>query len=312
MASLITGFSTEKEAGKDHSKGGAGTFTDASEAQLDANGQVLYGMDKELAEKAAAKYDPELEAKCKAWLEALTGERATSRRPARSSLVIVARRRISRTLGSEGGALMKLRRSARRCPPPALHTTRVSVACASMSHTGSPLPEGTFQEALKDGVVLCTAVNAIQPGICPKPFTGKMAFKQSAPAAPLDPRGPPRRVTAAVAPRPTTWLPQCGRATPTHCEPTHTANPPSLLPLPLCSVENVANYNEACTKLGVPKPSLFQTVRRHVCIVPSSPDGYAAGVSGGAGGLRMSAVPATPRACCHHVFCRSRSTRTRT
>ena len=80
MASLITGFSTEKEAGKDHSKGGAGTFTDASEAQLDANGNPLYGMDKELAEKAAAKYDPELESKCKAWLEALTGEKSAPKR----------------------------------------------------------------------------------------------------------------------------------------------------------------------------------------------------------------------------------------
>eukprot|EP00966_Prymnesium_polylepis_P156107 3607042-Prymnesium_polylepis.2 len=65
-----------------------GTFTNKDSAQTDANGQVLYGMDKELADKAAAKFDPKLEADCKAWLEALTG---------------------------------------------------------------APLPEGTFQEALKDG-----------------------------------------------------------------------------------------------------------------------------------------------------------------
>jgi len=120
--------------------GGGGNFTNKDEAQLDANGGVLYGMDKELAEKAAAKYDPALEAKCKEWIEALIGE---------------------------------------------------------------PLAGDTFQEALKSGVALCKAINAIKPGVCPKPFTGKMAFKQ---------------------------------------------------------MENIANYMDACEKLGVPKFSLFQTV----------------------------------------------------
>lgn len=115
-------------------------YTNHNDALTDVNGRVLYGMDKELAEKAAAKYDPRLEAECKAWLEALTG---------------------------------------------------------------SPLAEGTFQEALKDGVALCNAVNAIQPGVCKKPNTGRMAFKQ---------------------------------------------------------MENIANYLDACSKLGVPKFSLFQTV----------------------------------------------------
>lgn len=91
-----------------------GTFTDHKDAVTDANGQVLYGMDKELAEKAAAKYDPELEKSCKAFIEALSG--------------------------------MTL--------------------------------DGSFQEALKDGVALCKAVNAIKPGVCKAPNTGKMAFKQ--------------------------------------------------------------------------------------------------------------------------------------
>ena len=50
-----------------------GTFTDHKDAVTDANGQVLYGMDKELAEKAAAKYDPELEKSCKVFVEALSG-----------------------------------------------------------------------------------------------------------------------------------------------------------------------------------------------------------------------------------------------
>ncbi|EOD14809.1 hypothetical protein EMIHUDRAFT_448230 [Emiliania huxleyi CCMP1516] len=85
-----------------------GTFTDLKNAQTDANGTPLYGIDKELAEKAsrallraASKYDPALEADCRSWLEAVTG---------------------------------------------------------------TALPEGTLHEALKSGVVLCNAVNAIKPG----------------------------------------------------------------------------------------------------------------------------------------------------
>eukprot|EP00966_Prymnesium_polylepis_P076777 1779727-Prymnesium_polylepis.1 len=97
-------------------------------------------MNKELAEKAAAKFDAGLEANCKAFIEALSG---------------------------------------------------------------APLQGDTLQEGLKDGVALVNAINAISPGICPKPSTGKMAFKQ---------------------------------------------------------MENIANYTEGCKKLGVPTPSLFQTV----------------------------------------------------
>mmetsp|Transcript_38675 Transcript_38675/g.124105 ORF Transcript_38675/g.124105 Transcript_38675/m.124105 type:complete len:270 (-) Transcript_38675:250-1059(-) len=92
-----------------------GTFTDLKNAQTDANGTPLYGIDKELAEKAASKYDPALEADCRSWLEVVTG---------------------------------------------------------------TALPEGTLHEALKSGVVLCNAVNAIKPGVCKAPFTGSMAFKQ--------------------------------------------------------------------------------------------------------------------------------------
>ena len=43
---------------------------------------------------------------------------------------------------------------------------------------GEPLPEGSFADALKSGVVLCNLVNAVQPGACKAPTTKKMAFMQ--------------------------------------------------------------------------------------------------------------------------------------
>lgn len=52
---------------------GQAYFVDASTATLRADGVPLYGLDKELAEKAAAKYDHAAEARCRQWIEALTG-----------------------------------------------------------------------------------------------------------------------------------------------------------------------------------------------------------------------------------------------
>mmetsp|Transcript_3074 Transcript_3074/g.10027 ORF Transcript_3074/g.10027 Transcript_3074/m.10027 type:complete len:297 (+) Transcript_3074:42-932(+) len=144
-----------------------GTFTDLKNAQTDANGTPLYGIDKELAEKAASKYDPALEADCRSWLEVVTG---------------------------------------------------------------TALPEGTLHEALKSGVVLCNAVNAIKPGVCKAPFTGSMAFKQMERLARRD------------------CLREAARET-------HSPAGP-LSP----SQENIANFSTACESLGVPKFSLFQTV----------------------------------------------------
>ena len=43
---------------------------------------------------------------------------------------------------------------------------------------GEKLGPLTLQEELKDGVVLCRLVNAIEPGVAPKPSTARMAFKQ--------------------------------------------------------------------------------------------------------------------------------------
>ena len=53
--------------------GGKGAYKNADSAELDQNGQVLYGMDKELAAKAAAKFDPVMEADARNWIEAVTG-----------------------------------------------------------------------------------------------------------------------------------------------------------------------------------------------------------------------------------------------
>ncbi|KAJ3336101.1 hypothetical protein HDU91_001890, partial [Kappamyces sp. JEL0680] len=46
------------------------------------------------------------------------------------------------------------------------------------SVVGHALPEGTFQEQLKDGIVLCEVVNAIMPGKTLKPSASKLGFKQ--------------------------------------------------------------------------------------------------------------------------------------
>ena len=43
--------------------------------------------------------------------------------------------------------------------------------------TGQSFPDGSFHEALKNGVYLCAVINALQPGSVPKVNTSKMAFK---------------------------------------------------------------------------------------------------------------------------------------
>jgi hypothetical protein len=60
-----------------HSKQGVGTaqFTSYDERAAASGGEVLYGLDKELAEKAAAKYDPAEENECRMWIENVTGDK---------------------------------------------------------------------------------------------------------------------------------------------------------------------------------------------------------------------------------------------
>jgi len=43
---------------------------------------------------------------------------------------------------------------------------------------GEKLGECALQEELKDGIVLCNLMNALKPGVCVKPSTSKMPFKQ--------------------------------------------------------------------------------------------------------------------------------------
>ena len=100
-----------------HSKQGVGTaqFTSYDDRAAASGGEVLYGLDKELAEKAAAKYDPAVENACRMWIENVTGDK---------------------------------------------------------------LGECSLQEELKNGVVLCNLINAIQPGLTKPPKNSKMPFMQ--------------------------------------------------------------------------------------------------------------------------------------
>ena len=54
---------------------GGAQFASYEERAAASGGEVLYGLDKELAERAAAKFDPAVEDACRAWIEAVTGEK---------------------------------------------------------------------------------------------------------------------------------------------------------------------------------------------------------------------------------------------
>ena len=74
MSAIVTGFHSKPAEAKDYSKGAQkGTFTSYVERAAECGGTALYGMDKELAEKAAAKYDPALEAAAREWVQAVSG-----------------------------------------------------------------------------------------------------------------------------------------------------------------------------------------------------------------------------------------------
>ena len=114
---LPTIFSSSASSSPKQPKPQGGTFVRYEErAGESANGQVLYGMDRELAAKRAAGYDAGLEAEARAWVER------------------VARVKLSRN--------------------------------------------SSLQAELRSGVVLGKLVNAIKPGVCPKPSDKQAAFHQ--------------------------------------------------------------------------------------------------------------------------------------
>ena len=92
-----------------------GIVKDSRSSAVDpSTGLPLYGIDKDLADKAAAKFDPALQAQAQGWLEELTGK---------------------------------------------------------------PFP-GEFMESLKNGVVLCEAMNVVKPGAIRRINASRMPFKQ--------------------------------------------------------------------------------------------------------------------------------------
>jgi len=70
-AVVNTGYATS--AASDMPSSGKSSYVSASERES-ADGKLTYGMDRELEEKKAAKYDPKLEAEARAWIEAVVGE----------------------------------------------------------------------------------------------------------------------------------------------------------------------------------------------------------------------------------------------
>ncbi|KAI8848537.1 calponin homology domain-containing protein [Chytridium lagenaria] len=77
--------------------------------------EVVGGLDRDLAAKQAAKYDPTREAEARSWIEIVLNE---------------------------------------------------------------PLPSESFQESLKDGIILCRLINILQPSQNVKFTASKLAFKQ--------------------------------------------------------------------------------------------------------------------------------------
>ena len=71
--------------------------------------------------------------------------------------------------------------SATSPPPPTLgpsRPARPSRLPGVEAVVGEKLGECPLQEELKDGIVLCLLANKLKPGVCPKPSTSKMPFKQ--------------------------------------------------------------------------------------------------------------------------------------
>ena len=78
LSGNATGSYAQGAAAGDMPSSAKGQYVSAEERDknMAANGgKLLYGMDKELAEKAAAKWDPKLDAEAREWIEAVLGEK---------------------------------------------------------------------------------------------------------------------------------------------------------------------------------------------------------------------------------------------
>ena len=116
---------------------------------------VSYGLDKELEEKLAAKYSPELEAQ-------------VCRRLGTPGLLI-------------GGTLIRPTRSLIA----QLNYARTQALAWIKAMTDMEKAEDqTVQDFLKDGVALCKLINRLQPGAVKKVNESKMAFKQASATVP--------------------------------------------------------------------------------------------------------------------------------
>jgi len=84
---------------------------------------------------------------------------------------------ICKTRSSKRGSLYRLEDPAAK-KAAKFDRTMEAQARDWVNAIAGPLGEGTLQQELKSGVVLCNLVNAIKPGCCRKPSPSAMPFKQ--------------------------------------------------------------------------------------------------------------------------------------
>ena len=105
---------------------------------------------------------------------------------------------------------------------------------------GEPFPAGTFQAALKSGVLLCKVANKLKPNAVPKVNMAGMAFMQV--------RAPGRTLAGAS---PLDGLPST---------PWPNADAVAGATSPHTQMENINNFLNFCYSIGVVKTDSFQTI----------------------------------------------------